>query len=127
MYRIILSVFVSCAFFFTSNAQEPLSVTVAQDGSGDYNTIQAAIDAVPENTDATIFIKAGVYDECVNIGTRQKTSTKRISMKGEDRENTIITSSLGLKTTPKAKDIYQSAALAVYANDFYAEDITFRL
>ena len=126
MYRIILSVFVSCAFFFTSNAQEPLSVTVAQDGSGDYNTIQAAIDAVPENTDATIFIKAGVYDECVNIGTRQKTSTKRISMKGEDRENTIITSSLGLKTTPKAKDIYQSAALAVYANDFYAEDITFR-
>lgn len=124
MCKSLLMSFLFLFVSFIANGQQ--TITVAQDGSGDYNSVQAAVDAVEEGTEATIVVKAGVYDERVNIGSRQKASTKRINMIGDGIDKTIITSPLGLKSTPKAKDIYQSAALAVYADDFYAEGITFR-
>jgi pectin methylesterase-like acyl-CoA thioesterase len=45
------------------------AVTVAKDGTGQYTTVQAAIDAVPANntTRRTITIKAGTYREIVTI------------------------------------------------------------
>ena len=108
----------------TVQAQQTL--TVAQDGTGDYTTIQAAVDAAPADAETVIRIKAGTYAENVNIGTRQKASTQRLSFVGDGLENTIVTSAKGLSTSPKAKDIYATPAVAVYANDFYAQDITFQ-
>lgn len=55
---------------FTGNGYDPSSVlTVAQDGSGNFTTIGAAVAAVPNNSgDRTIIIvRAGVYDENVEI------------------------------------------------------------
>jgi pectinesterase len=45
------------------------TVTVAADGSGDYRTVQAAIDAAPANSSSvyTVNIKAGTYRGIVNI------------------------------------------------------------
>ncbi len=51
------------SFFILSVAQT--KNTVAQDGSGEYTTVQAALDAVPANNKkpVTIFIKNGIYKE----------------------------------------------------------------
>ena len=69
------------------------TLVVAQDGTGDYSTIQAAVDAVSEGEEATIWVKAGTYTELVKIGTRQKQSTKKISLIGEGMTQTVITES----------------------------------
>ncbi len=114
------------AFGLMPTVQAQQTLTVAQDGTGDYTTIQAAVDAAPADAETVIRIKAGTYAENVNIGTRQKASTQRLSFVGDGLENTIVTSAKGLSTSPKAKDIYATPAVAVYANDFYAQDITFQ-
>jgi len=113
----------TCCLTLLTQAQ--VTINVAQDGSGDYTTIQAAVDAAANGVNTIIRIKAGTYAENVNIGTRQKSSKKKLSFIGDGQEKTIITSKLGLKTSPKASDIYATPALAVYAEDFYAQDITF--
>ena len=102
------------------------TLTVAQDGTGDYSTIQAAIDAAPEGEATTIRVRAGDYAEHVAIGSRQRKSTKRITLIGDGIDRTIITSAIGMKGEPRAKNIYATAALAVFADDFYAQDLTLR-
>lgn len=63
-----------------------LQVIVAQDGSGDYRTIQAAVDSVPAGNaeNRTILIRNGTYREKVMI------ATSHIALVGEDREKTRI-------------------------------------
>ena len=63
-------------------------LVVACDGSGDYSTIQAAINAAPQNATRPylIFIKNGVYDELVDI-PENKTF---IHLIGQDVEKTIV-------------------------------------
>ncbi|MDQ8737268.1 pectinesterase family protein [Paenibacillus sp. LHD-38] len=70
-------------------AMPALVMTVAKDGSGDYATVQAAIDAAPDNgeTPAVIRIKDGIYHEKVFVSA----SKKQVSIIGESRENTVIT------------------------------------
>lgn len=67
----------------------PSSFTVAQDGSGDFVTIQEAVNAVRDlsQQQVTIFIKKGIYKEKLVIPSWKI----RISLVGEDREQTIIT------------------------------------
>ena len=49
------------------------TITVSKDGNGDYSTVQAALDAVPEGNQKpiTIFIRKGVYKEVVVIDARK--------------------------------------------------------
>ena len=96
---------------------------VAQDGTGDYTTIQAAIDAVAEGEEATIRVKAGTYNELVKVGTRQKPSTKKIALIGEGMDKTIITESKGKNNIGNSKDVRDFATLAVFADNFYAQDL----
>jgi pectinesterase len=60
---------------------------VSADGSGDFNTVQGAIDFIPENNQErkTIFIKNGTYEEIVYF--RNKTN---VTFLGEDKEKVII-------------------------------------
>lgn len=97
--------------------------TVSKDGSGDYTTVQAAVDAVAEGETATIMVKAGTYDEMVKVGKRSKPSTKRISLIGEGMDKTIITAANGKNNIGNGKDVRDYATLAVFAPDFYAQDI----
>ncbi|KAI7733290.1 hypothetical protein M8C21_033708 [Ambrosia artemisiifolia] len=70
---------------------ETADVTVAADGSGDYTTVAAAVEAAPSKSGSryVIKIKAGVYRENVNIPS----SKTNLMFIGDGRSNTIITAS----------------------------------
>lgn len=76
---------------FTTKAAPPSAVStrlvVAADGSGDFNTIQGAVDFVPDNPlhRVTIFIKNGTYEEIVFF---QKKSN--LTFRGEDRDKVQV-------------------------------------
>ena len=97
--------------------------TVSKDGSGDYTTIQTAIDAVAEGEEATIMVKAGTYEGMVKVGKRTKASTKRISLIGEGMDKTIITAANGKNNIGSGKDVRDYATLAVFAPNFYAQGV----
>ena len=76
--------------FTTKAAPPPADITrivVAADGSGDFNTVQGAIDFVPDNPPqrVTIFIKNGNYEEIVFM--RHKAN---ITFRGEDRDKVQV-------------------------------------
>lgn len=64
-------------------------MVVAADGSGNYRTVQEAIDAAPNNrkTNFYIFIKKGVYKEVVTIPKNKD----YIYLYGEDAQSTVLT------------------------------------
>jgi pectinesterase len=81
-------------FSFPLLAQQPPPAyktyfVVAKDGSGDFTTIQAAVDASKAFPDqrVTLFIRNGVYNEKVRIGSWNT----QLSLVGENRDSTIIT------------------------------------
>ena len=65
-------------------------IVVASDGSGDYKTIQGAINSLPDSSTIarTIFIKKGTYKEKLYI------EKSNIVFEGEDKMATIITASI---------------------------------
>ncbi|TDW47907.1 pectinesterase [Flavobacterium sp. 270] len=65
-----------------------LALTVAQDGSGDFKTIQEAVNAVKDNGEkrVVITIKPGIYKEKLVIVSVKK----MITLKGTDRNKSII-------------------------------------
>ena len=105
---------------------DPITLAVAIDGSGDYRTVQAAIDALPDHRvqPAMIRIKPGIYRELVVI-PRNKPFVYLI---GTDAENTVITYDNNAKTLGadgKPLGTFRSASVLIEGNDFYAENITF--
>lgn len=68
------------------NAAERPEIIVAQDGTGAFTTIQAAINSIPKNNtrNVTIIVKNGTYHEKIFI------SNSYISIVGEDRDSTRI-------------------------------------
>ena len=84
--------FLSGLVFLTVSGQtkpSPSEVTVAKDGSGDFTTIQEAVDALrsfrPEGR-ATIRVRNGVYEEKVVVPSHKT----EISIIGESRDSTIL-------------------------------------
>ncbi len=79
------------AWTFTTKANPPAAnatrVVVAEDGSGDFNTVQGAVDFVPDNPAArvTVFIRNGTYEEIVFM--RGKAN---LIFRGEDREKVQV-------------------------------------
>lgn len=73
---------------YTAPSLDSGKLTVDASGNGDFNTIQGAIDFVPDNhpEQIEIFIHSGRYEEIVYF--RNKTNLR---IRGEDRERTIIT------------------------------------
>src|SRR4051812_8405315 len=108
-------------------AQATKRITVAQDGTGDYSTVQSALNAVSANNKqrVTIFIKNGIYKEKLRLD-RGKTFTRLL---GEDKFNTVLTydDHTG-KIAPNGDTINTrtSASFIMLANDFTAENITFQ-
>lgn len=109
----------------------PSSFTVAQDGSGNFKTIQDAVNAVRDlsQQQVTIFIKKGVYHEKLVIPS-WKTN---ISLVGEDRENTVISwndysgKPKPVGANPAVRDTfrtYTSYTVLVQGNDCRLENLT---
>ncbi|WP_281336252.1 pectinesterase family protein [Flavobacterium eburneipallidum] len=111
---------------------------VALDGSGDYTSIQQAINSVESNQEkqTIIFIKNGLYNSEKLLVSSDK---KNITFKGESREKTIITYHIydckeGLNNKCPAEDVAKwtgqairtSATVSIQGDGFRAEDITFQ-
>ncbi|MGH7994872.1 MAG: pectinesterase family protein, partial [Opitutaceae bacterium] len=62
-------------------------ITVAADGSGDFCTVQGALDFIPKGNTApvTVFIRKGTYTELVHLADRDQ-----VTLLGEDRAQTVI-------------------------------------
>ncbi|HPT86546.1 MAG TPA: pectinesterase family protein [Bacillota bacterium] len=109
-------------------ADRSYKVIVAKDGSGDYASIQAAIDGVPDGNvnPYIIFIKNGIYREVVVIPP-EKTM---ITLIGESRDGVVLTYDNGAGTprpdgSGKTLGTSGSAIVLIQASDFTAERITF--
>lgn len=109
----------------------PSTLTVALDGTGNYKTIQEAINSVRDlgKLRVKIFIKNGVYHEKIVVPC-WKTN---ISLIGENKENTIITwDDYSGKSNPGGTDAYKKDKFSTYTsytvlvqgNDFIAENLT---
>ncbi|PWU69833.1 pectinesterase family protein [Gracilibacillus dipsosauri] len=102
-------------------------IKVAKDGSGDYQTVQAAIDAVPDHNRSRIVIQigAGVYREKIKIPNK-KTNISLIGQ-GNGPEDTILIYDDNAKTIgPDGEEIgtSDSYSVLVQADDFIAENLT---
>ena len=70
-------------------ANDKADFVVAQDGSGNFKTVQDAINAVPDfrKVTTTIFIKNGVYKEKLILAA----SKRMVKLIGESQDKTILT------------------------------------
>lgn len=101
-------------------------ITVAQDGSGNYKTVQAAINAVmnDDSQRTEIFVKKGKYKERIVIPANKI----NILLIGEDVRNTILTFdnyALRLDSTGVVLGTSRTASCYIYGNGFTAKNITF--
>lgn len=96
---------------------------VAKDGSGDFTTIQSAIEACkafPYDR-IRILIKNGVYHEKVFIPSWNT----KISLIGENKDSTIITYNDYFKKIDKGRNsTFYTSTFFVQGNDFHAENLT---
>jgi len=105
---------------------QPQSLVVAKDGSGDFPTVQQAINAVQDsNTNVTtIYIRKGVYKEQLTLPA----SKMNVHFKGEDVSACILTyDNYASKKDSAGNNIGTSgsASFFIYAANFTAENITF--
>ena len=106
-----------------SNSTAGPTFVVAKDGSGDFQTLQSAIDAMksfpPERI--TIVVKPGVYREKVVV---HEWNT-RLSIVGEDPERTIISWDDHFKRIARGRNsTFFTPTMQVDADDFVARNLT---
>lgn len=93
MKKLLISLLAIFAFTVAANAagkyDNPDTLVVARDGSGEFRTIQEAVEVCRAFMEYTkvIYVKKGTYKEKIIIPQ----SLKNVQIVGEDRDNTIIT------------------------------------
>ncbi len=132
---IILCLFLSATHFLLAQQANVRSsykptIVVSKDGTGDYTTVQEAIDAVRAYTPThvTIHIKNGFYHEKVTIPSW----VSNLSIIGESKENTIISYedysgkffSTDTINNKNKHTTFTSATWFVYGNDITMENLT---
>ena len=79
------------AWRFTTKKRPPPAdstrVVVSADGTGDFNTVQGAVDFVPDRSSrrVTIFVRNGNYEEIVYFRSKSN-----LTIVGEDRDKTVV-------------------------------------
>lgn len=117
----------------TLSPTSPVSFTVAQDGSGNYKTIQEAVNSFRDHMQVRVrlYIKNGVYTEKLVIPSWKP----NIHVVGESKEGVIITGDdYSGKAYPGGKDgtgkdkysTYTSYTVLVDAPDVILENLTIR-
>jgi pectin methylesterase-like acyl-CoA thioesterase len=96
------------------------TITVAKDGSGQYQTVQSAINSIASgsSTHIRINVKAGTYTEKLTIASRTN-----LCLVGDDATTTILTYNDSNATVGSTSG---SASVLVSANDFSATQLTFQ-
>ena len=124
MKHLLLSVLLTCVVFVAKARQDiQYKITVAKDSSGDYTSVQDAIDASKAFPDKriTIYIKNGVYHEKVRVPSWNT----RLSMIGENAEKTIISYDDHFNKINRGRNsTFFTYTMLVEADDFYAENLT---
>lgn len=123
MYRSTVTILSVLVFAIATDAfarDTACGITVAADGSGDFRTVQQAIEKIPAGNKSrcVVRIKPGKYVEQVRVPANKP----YVSIIGTSAENTILTFKISNKDAGST-----SAAYATYigGHDFYAENITF--
>ena len=133
MFKKIGSLFLGLLSCVIAHAQVQVveqKFMVAQDGSGNYKTIQEAVNAVRDHSElkAVIRIKKGIYKEKLVIPAWKK----NISLIGESKEETIITNADYSGKDLQGKDFTQNSKFSTYtsytvlvqANDCSLQNLT---
>lgn len=118
-------VFIFCSIVQLVAAQER-RITVAQDGTGDYRTVQQAIDAVTDSnaSETIIYIKNGIYKEKLRLPV----SKMNVHFVGESVNHTVLTYddyAAKKDATGKNMGTSGSASFFIFGSGFTAENITF--
>ena len=98
------------AWRFTTKDQPPAvdsaKLTIAADGTGDFCTVQGALDFVPDGNTAprTLFVRKGLYTEMVFF-----TNKHSITVLGEDRHETVIAYATNANFNPSSGNPFGSA------------------
>ncbi|MBN2183542.1 MAG: polysaccharide deacetylase family protein [Sedimentisphaerales bacterium] len=108
------------------DSSEIRRIVVAADGSGQFKTVQAAVDSVPQGNSkpVEIHIKPGIYKEVIVV-PRDKRFVRFI---GEDAQKTVLTYDLYagiLGDDGRPIGTFRTSSTTIVADDFYAENITF--
>jgi pectinesterase len=105
---------------------EKADAVVAADGSAQFKTVQAAVDAAPvaRQKPYVIFVKKGIYKGPLTIPADKRL----IQLVGEDWDTTVLTGNLGA-TTPgddgRPLGTFKTASTLIAGDDFSAENIAF--
>ncbi len=96
------------------------AITVASDGSGQFATVQAAVNSITSGSSAhiRIDIKAGTYSGKLTIASRSN-----LCLVGADATTTILTFGDSSATVNSTSG---SASVLISANDFSAANVTFQ-
>ena len=104
-------------------AQYKTEISVAPDGTGDFTTIQQAIDGAKSfpDTRITIHIKKGVYEEKVKVHTWNS----RLTLEGASAEGVILRWDDYFGRMERGRNsTFHTATLLVQGDDFRAENLT---
>ncbi|MEH0419817.1 pectinesterase family protein [Streptomyces sp. B21-083] len=112
----------------TTTSAAATTLTVAADGSGQYRTVQAAVNAVPANNASRVVIsvKPGTYRELVKVPSNKPHVTIQGSG-GSRKDTTIVYNNASGTPKPDGSGTYGtggSATVAVDADDFQARNLT---
>jgi pectinesterase len=129
-FKIFILLFCISASLYAQADKIKTSCVVAQDGTGDFKTIQEAVSAVRDHMQVryTIVVKAGTYREKLVIPAWKK----NIAIIGESKEKTIITNADYSGKAFPTKDFtgnpkystYTSYTVLVQGNDCVLENLT---
>ena len=104
------------------------NLIVAADGSGQFKTVQEAINAVPQTTrfdnPAIIHIKPGIYKELIYAQHEKRF----VHLVGEDPEKTVLTYNLNanmIGVDGKPIGTFRTPSTFIDADDFTIENLTF--
>ncbi|GAB2776322.1 pectinesterase [Hymenobacter luteus] len=97
-------------------------LVVAQDGSGQFRTVQEAINAAPSQAEqeVVIRIRRGVYKEKLVVPAAKT----HLTLLGDERDQTILT--FDDHSGKGSLNTYTSYSVLVQGADFRAENLTFR-
>ncbi len=118
---LLLTLLASSASMAFAGALPKPDIVVAADGSGDFKTIQAAVQSIPKTNDerTVIFIKDGIYREKVRV------DASFVTLRGQSRKGTRIEFPQLDEDFNKKPDALGRAVINLNrANDFVLENLT---
>ncbi len=126
MQQRLLFLLLSFLISFLASAETKYDFIVDAKGSGNFTSVQSAINAVPDfrKVATIIYIKNGSYKEKIVLPK----SKQKVILVGEDKENTIITNDdFAQKKNSFGEEMGTtgSSGFFVFGDDFRADNITF--